>query len=74
MIFGMNLYCFRYAFSGALISNLALLKYAVFKSNCGGLKIDWGYPIGVQLFTEFVLCHYILLFYTCFLYTQPANS
>ena len=35
-----------------------------FKNNCSGLKIDWGPPM--QLFTECVLRHYILLFYTSF--------
>ena len=35
-----------------------------FKNNCSGLKIDWGPPM--QLFTECVLRHYILLFYTIF--------
>ena len=34
--------------------------------NCSGLKIDWVSPHGVQLFTECVLCHYSLMFYTHF--------
>ena len=34
-----------------------------FKNNCSGLKIDWGSPPGAA-FTECVLRHYILLFYT----------
>ena len=46
---------FRYDFSVALISILALLKYACLRS-----------PSGVQLFTKCVLRHYILLFYTLF--------
>ena len=37
-----------------------------FKNNCSGLKIDWGSPHGVHLFTECVLRHYSLLFYTRF--------
>ena len=34
-----------------------------FKNNCNGLKIDWDLP-QVHLFTDCVLRHYILLFYT----------
>ena len=37
-----------------------------FKTNYSDLKTDWGSPNGVQLFTECVLRHYILLFYTLF--------
>ena len=41
-----------------------------FKNNCSGPKIDWGSlsppPYRLQLFTECVLRHYILLFYTSF--------
>ena len=36
-----------------------------FKNNCSGLKIDWDL-LRVQLLTECVVCHYILLFYTNF--------
>jgi len=66
VIFGMNCYCFRYDFSAALISALALLKYPQSEIKCSGLKIDWGSPNGVQLLTECVLRHYSLLFYTRF--------
>ena len=47
-----------------------------FKTNCSVLKIDWGSPHMVQLFTECVLCHYILLFYThfCRLGLQTTDS
>ena len=37
-----------------------------FKTNCSVLKTDWGSPHLVLLFTECVLHHYILLFYTRF--------
>ena len=46
--------CFRYDFSVAIISALALLKYA---TNYGGLKIGA---------LQCVLCHYILLFHAHF--------
>ena len=36
-----------------------------FKNNCSGLKIDWDL-LRVQLLTECVVRHYILLFYTNF--------
>ena len=42
----MTLCCFRYDFSVALISALALLKYAKCKTKCSGLKIDWVLPTG----------------------------
>ena len=51
-----------------------LFELCQFKTNCSVLiKIDWGYPYRVQLFTECVLRHYSLLFYTRFC-TQPANN
>ena len=50
--FGMNIYCFSYDFSVALISALALFEIRQFKTNCSGKKIDWGSHHGVQLFTE----------------------
>ena len=37
-------YCFRYDFSVALMSALALLKYANLRLTVSGLKIDWGSP------------------------------
>ena len=37
-----------------------------FKNKCSGLKMDWRSPPRLQLFTECVLRHYILLFYTRF--------
>ena len=49
----------------ALISALDLLKSGNLRNNCSGLKIDWGSP-RVLLFTECVIRHYILLFYTSF--------
>ena len=48
----MNIYCFSYDFSVALISALALFEIRQFKTNCSGKKIDWGSHHGVQLFTE----------------------
>ena len=49
----MKFYSFWYDFS------VASLEIRQFKTNYGGLKIDWGSPNGVQLFTECVLRHYI---------------
>ena len=51
---------FTYDFCVALICALALLRYfeiCQFKTNCSGLKTDWGSPYGVQIFTECVLRH-----------------
>ena len=50
------------------IINFRFVPFEVrqFKTSCNGLKIDCGSPHGVQLFTECVLRHYILLFYTRF--------
>ena len=53
----------------AAISDLTLLK---FMTNCSGLKIDWGSPSVVQLPTECILFHYILLFYTAKKTPSPA--
>ena len=61
----MNINCFMCDYYVALISVFVLVEMWQFKNNCSGLKIDWGSP-PVQLFTECVLCHYILLFYTGF--------
>ena len=63
--------CFRYDFSVRLIPALALFEIRQFKTNSCGLKIDWGSHHRVQLFTECVLRHYILFFYTRF-YTHSA--
>ena len=43
-----------------------------FKHNGNGLKIDWDLPL-LQLFTECVLRHYILLFLHT-LHTRPTNK
>ena len=54
-----------YDFSVALISALAFLKYTNLRLTMVALKKIGDLPM-VQLFTECVLCHYILLFYTRF--------
>ena len=55
----------------ALISALVLFKSASLRLI--GLIIYWGSPNGVQLFTECVSRHYIVLFYTWFC-RRPANK
>ena len=73
----MNIYCFSYDFSVALISALALFEIRQFKTNCSGKKIDWDLTMGCSYLRNepkhmFTLCkvsirrHYILLFYTRF--------
>ena len=60
------LFLFRYDFSVALTSSLARFEMRQFKTNCSGLKTGWESPKGMQQFTECVLRHYILFFYTRF--------
>ena len=64
----MNLHCFRYDFSRSINFCFGPFEIRQCETNCSGLKIDWGFPHEVQLFTECVLHvrHHIWLFYTCF--------
>ena len=64
--FCMNFYCFMCDYYVDMNFCFGPVEIRQFKNNCSGLKIDWGSPPRVQLFTECVLRHYILLFYTRF--------
>ena len=70
-ILGLSFYYFRYKSSVVLISAFGPFQIHQFKTNCGGVKIDWGLPRGMQLFTECILCHNIL-FYTLHIFVDSA--
>ena len=60
----MNFFCFMCIYNVALISALVLLKYANLRLWWSKIRLEispW-----VQLFTECILRHYIMLFYTHF--------
>ena len=72
----MNFYCLGIKKICSINFCFGYFEKRHFKTNCSGLKIDWGSPNRVELFTECALCHYILLFYThfCRLSLQTVNN